>query len=347
MNDSQRRRPYADEEEEYEERQYISSASSSSQQPVIVTAATPYSRTTWVVGGVLCILVTIAILFAASWIWSGSIQSHHNHFMSQIDERLSMKHHSDFNTNGLYSLSNAFKSTESSVLSLCHMALYSGGRDDSQLSRVTDSSVFVGEKSKNRTLLKERLYIIKSYFNIQYNANFHDDDVYRKLNIDPTERYQLIHYELASDFNEFSTIKLIESEFDSTKKAILIKKEFIVCSNNPEKDVKRCRVQMDGSLLMNNTRLIYLDDPSNHNNKDITVQNTEGPNQTQKPKDYAGIDITPEYKENLRGLKEEISHLRLYHLEFYRAEPQGHYHNSRDLDFFRESLLISIEPNKC
>ena len=200
---------------------------------------------------------------------------------------------------------------------------------------------------ESKKLLTDQVFVIKTYFNIKYNAIFDDNHFYKKLNLDPGEKYQLIHYELASNFNSFSTVKLIESEFDLTKKSLVLKKEFIVCSNNPQIEVKRCQLQNDGMLLMNNTRLLYMNNPMNNQYDTSFVplnENEEigGNNQSQQAKDYSGIDMTPGYKENLNFLKDDVSHLRLYHLLFYKSES-----NSRNSDSYTEAPILSVELNKC
>lgn len=335
MTDSQSRYRTEEDDDETIRMNHVNSRQSAVNSSYPMTG---YNRTTYVLGGLLCILMTIGLLFVVSWIWSGSIQNHNNHFIHQLDQRLSSGHHSDFTTNGLYSLTNTFKTGETNVLSLCHLALYSKNGEMLQ-PKNTDSNY----KSDPTTTTTDPFYIIKSYFNIKYNANFYNNDIYKKLNIDPSERYLLIHYELASNFDQFSSIKLIESEINLRTKSLQLKKEFIVCSNNPSIEVKRCQLQNDGILLMNNTRLLYMDNPSHYNeNNDKPINDIPlEKNDSHHIKDHSGIDITPGYRENLRDLKDDISHLRLYHLLFYKTDSSG-----RD-SIFNENIILSISLNKC
>ncbi len=323
-----------------------------------------YTRGAWLAVACFGIFLVVVILIAVLWPYTvTTTQSNAMHIQS-LNERLAAQHRSDFETEGMYSLARAFHTRQPHTLALCHLGMYRvasvGGTTGDTLRPVQDVGSHLGEHKGDA-----QYYVVKAHFNMQFNVDALtlSGVAARKLQAQLEvydERYELVHYEMASSFIDFSTVKLVESELDTHKNALKIKREFIACSNNPALNVKRCRNLVDGLLVMNNTRLVTMDNPLYDNKKKhapatpnatvggtgrTTTTNTvkSGVKQTSELESEQGIDLTPEVKESLKALKSEITHLRMYHIMFYRAE------KGRDAsgDNYKENLILTVEPNKC
>lgn len=313
-----------------------------------------YSRSAWFAVACFAIFLVVVILIAVLWPYTVTTTQSNAMSIHSLNEKLAAQHRSDFETEGMYSLSRAFHTHQPHTLALCHMGLYrTSSASASDLRVVQDAGLHVGEKHGS-----ERYYVVKAHFNIQFNVDALSLSgvTARKLQQQLQvydEHYQLVHYEMASSFTDFSTVRLIESELDVHKNQLKVKREFIACSNNPSLDVKRCHNLVDGLMAMNNTRLVTMDNPTKEKKqkKDpvnetapatVKAKTVSGKTTASELESDQGVDLTPEVKESLKQLKNEITHLRMYHIQFYHAEK-----GARDSDSFKETLILTVEPSKC
>lgn len=319
-----------------------------------VSAAYPWGA--YYVLGFLCffiVLIILAVFFFSYWGW-GTTQNTMN--IQSLNTRLAAQHHSDFETEGLYSLAQTLQSRQPQTLALCHMGLYAATTASGVgLQPVRDTTTHLGEQQQHHSDVF--YYVVKSRFALHFNVDAARADAYgfdlSRLSRAADERYQMIHYEIASSYTDFSTIKLVESELDLSKRSLRVKREFIACSNNPLLAVKRCGNLIDGRLVMNNTRLEPMDvahkekknktGDANLSTATTTKQQTPPATKATVVATEEGIDLTPEHQESLRALKSEISHVRLYHVVCYKSETPL----NRDDETFRETVLLRIELNKC
>lgn len=308
-----------------------------------------YTYGAWFIALCFLLLLIIIVVVAVLVPWNTTTTQSTAQKVRTLEDRLAEQHRSDFDTEGLYSLSEAFNSRQLHTLALCHMALYQApAAGGVPLSVVGDASQHIGEKHG-----ANQYFVIKAHFNMQFNADAAAlGDLVRRVKLDAYgERYELVHYEMASNYLDFSTVKLVESELDTHKKTLKLKREFIACSNNPALSVKRCGNLVDGLMVINNTRLMVMDNPLYDSPSKKAKSNATAAKATTLPgkpakvaavDDEQGVDLMSEAKESLLALKREITHLRMYHIMFYHAEKQA-----RDSDTFQESLVLTIEPNKC
>lgn len=272
----------------------------------------------WILG-VFCILFFFLFFFlfyGIAWNTNETTQQQINTIKSQLTSTTPK----GFTASGLYS--------SISQLSLCHMALYHG---------VTDAAG--GEKlqlTDTREMMEQENFIVKSRFDMRFNVE-PDQLGYdvRKLGISPDEKYMLVHYEMATNYPFFSTIKLVESTLDMEKKSLIVKREIILCSNNPSSSERRCnrRTTLNDIIAMNNTRISPMDPSVRRADR----RNTSKPTQTKTASN--DMDVMDDDERHVHQLEEEISNLRLFHIQFYRET------SSRES--YREYLSLNAEPIQC
>lgn len=309
-----------------------------------------YSKSAWIFAGCVALFVVIVLITIGFWIWAGTTTTATSARLHALDSKLQQQHHSDFESEGLYSLGHTLHTRAPHVLQLCHLALYAqedatGG--SKTLRRVTDQATAAAERRN------DEYYVVKAQFAMQFNVRPEELGYdTRRLGLDQLdEHYQLVHYELASNYVDFSTVKLLETELDLHKHVLRTRREFVACSNNPALSVKRCNTRLDDLFVLNNTRLVLMDAPVPQtpppsavgaatvpNKARVTPKATEAPTMQSD-----GVDLTPEAQESVKDLRRELTHLRLYYVQFYRALPAV----SRDDDTYREQLVLRVQPNKC
>lgn len=306
-----------------------------------------YSKSAWIFGGCVVLFVIIILVTIGFWIWAGTTTTATSARIHALDARLQQQRHSDFESEGLYSLGHTLHTRSPHVLQLCHLALYSSTENDPKaLHRVVDQATAAAEHRN------DEYYVVKAQFAMQFNVRPEELGYdTRRLGLDQLdEHYQLVHYELSSNFQDFSTVKLLETELDLHKKVLRTRREFVACSNNPSLSVKRCDIK-DGLFVLNNTRLVLMDapvpqtpSPTSPTTGAKTVPGRVVPKATAAPTARDdGVDLTPEAQESVKDLRRELTHLRLYYVQFYRSLPAV----SRDEDTFREQLVLRVQPNKC
>jgi hypothetical protein len=203
---------------------------------------------------------------------------------------------------------------------------------------LTDTSVPGLDSQKN--------FVIKMKFNMRFNLR-PDELGYdvEKLGIRADEKYLLLHYELATNYPHFSTIRLVESSLDLFSKTLQMRRIFTLCSNSPSATERRCNrlTTLSDNIVMNNTRISTMDQPQKYNTtssftRDIPDKfsgSGSGGGGGGSSKDLDQINNNA----NTQALEDEISNVRLFHVYFYREA------SSRDL--YGEYLALSIEPKVC
>lgn len=220
-----------------------------------------------------------------------------------------------FSTNGLYTVTNAFNQ-----LLLCHMALYNAPSGDTMKLVASDTTQFIENKEQIEN------FVIKTKFDIRFNMG-PDQLGYdiTKLGIRPDEKYMTVHYEVATNYPYFSTIKLVESTLDLRRRTLVTKREIVLCSNHPSSTERRCNRQtsLNDVIVMNNTRISPMD----------MIKNAT------KTSGKISDDLMDNDEKYAQKLEDEISNLRLFHVYFYREAPAR--------EFYKEYLTLGIEPVQC
>jgi hypothetical protein len=272
--------------------------------------------------GVLCFLLFFLFFFLFWGTWA-TTNNETQQAISRIKSQLSPSSSKGFTTSGLYSVSSAFNQ-----LSLCHMALYHGTTDadgKNERLQMTDAREFTEQEN----------YVVKTRFDMRFNVE-PDQLGYdvRKLGISPDEKYLIVHYELASNYPFFSTIKLVESTLDIKTKTLIVKRELILCSNHPSSSERRCNrhTTLNDIIAMNNTRISPMDPVRRSDRKNAS--------KTTKVEPANDMDMMDDDERHVQQLEEEISNLRLFHLNFYRE-------SSTSRDYYKEYLSLSVEPAQC
>lgn len=316
-----------------------------------------YTRGAWFAVACVALVVLIVVLVVVLVPWNTATTQATASQVRTLEQRLAEQHRSDFETERIYSLSDAYRTGRPHTLALCHIGLYQAPPGQVTLSALppipTELVPPAAPTTTKSGAAETKQYAILAHFQLQFNADTPAlRDMVRRLQLDEGDgRQELIHYELASSYRDFSTVKLVELALDTHRNALKVKREFVACSNNPALRVKRCDHQVDGLMVMNNTRMLPMENPLRPSTKKpktganattTTVTKPKTPAKTEEPQQ--GIDLTPESQESLKALKNKLTHLRMYFIQFYHAEKPA---TGRDADAFQEKLVLTIEPNKC
>lgn len=290
-------------------------------------------------GAVCCILVVVFVVLLL-WGLSYSYCTETNYHVHELGKQMKAQN-KQFSSQGLYSIAMAIGSKSEYNLCLSHMAPYhtmnmGGGTNDTDviLLEKTDTSKF----SENRGT---KNYVMKVLFNVRYNVepkNLGYD--IERLGIRSDERYMVVHFEVASKYTQFSSIRFIESTIDY-KNMITPKRVITICSNDMSGSARSCGryASLDDVLIMNNTRILPMDHIPSHikNKTGVHPKNVD-------PEDDEDEDVDDEEEGNLEHddsqdsrnqLIDEISHLRLFHVLFYKEAGDNEY------------LSLSIQPTQC
>lgn len=235
-------------------------------------------------------------------------------------------------TNGLYSLASVFATRQASSLSLCHQAMYKPTVVQRQEVLVPGDSI---ERTKallqRRITTQDKQYIVKTRFDVQYNI-----DVGKEGGAEADQLYQTVHYEVATNYAQFSTVKLLVTSEDIYKKVPRLRQEIVICSNRPGSS-RQCsrRTTVDNLMLMNNTLRVPMEQPSQ------AFGNSTGAHSE-------GEDLQLDAAQSLKQLERDIAGNRLFHILFYReASDNSETLGRDDVDEYNEYLALIIEPVTC
>lgn len=292
-------------------------------------------------GIVCCILVVLGFLLLLWFVPYNYYYTDTNQHIYQVEQQMKSQS-TQYSSQGLYSLGRAMSSKTEYDLCLSHMALYHLVGSDPVLMSKTDTSKF-GENQAMKN------YVIRNQFNLRYNVE-PDKLGYdtKKLGIKKDERYMVLHYEIASSYTQFSAVRFVESTYDVIRKVVVPRRIVTICSNDPMGSTRKCSLTHSDILIMNNTRIIYMDQPNiptNNRNKTIVPKDDddEGEVNEEDIVEDTNQDVdNNEVIDSTNNLINDISHIRLYHVNFYKEDvPHG------VGGAYNEYVALSIEPTRC
>jgi hypothetical protein len=278
-------------------------------------------------------------------------------------------------TGSLISLAFLFKTNKPLVVMLCSLnQLYTLTNQESEplksangksISELTDLD------------LKDAYYSsISSRIKIIYNVDTKDSDVPFSTK---RKKYMSIHYNITSRLTYFSTVKLVELEFDTPDQSIRVPRSIPLCSNNPNiLETKRCdqlvsrqnimllhgevRVALFSSYLSERDGLPGPTAPSIPHSSKMPSQPPQLKPKTQPPTEGDEIVYGPDNDDKGQSWNEkqteDIMGERVYNIIFYRQEKatdpkvpssptDGTAKPRETRPIFREREVLSIEPSKC
>jgi len=307
----------------------------------------------------ICAGLILLLFIFLYWAWFDQAQTQNHHHMHQLDMRLDDREmgRNSFSVaqSSLYSLASVLgASRRSYTLALCHRASYDPVQRDRREVLVPSDMNARAQALVQRqinTLPKNSLLDVR--LEMRYNVEV-APDVLVKNGLSPTQRYQTLHYELASNYAGFSSIKLLVSSEDIYRQVPRVRQEVLICSNRPDSERRCSRSVSDNKLRMNNTLLFPMEqavqpqpeqqeDPSARPGRQ-QAQQTEEPEQPQR-----GIDLVDQDKENLRGLESNLANNRQFHILFYMEASTSSRTaaTSRDDNDYNEYIALTVEPAMC
>ncbi len=297
------------------------------------------------------------------------------HHMHQLDLKLKelaqqSRQSQQYVTTGLYSMGAAFTGARREfVMSFCHQATYRPVLKDKQQVLVPADPAGRAAALAMRAPITalERNYVLSTHLEMRYNVPV-DEQTLRALQLSPSQHYQTLHYEVASDYAHFSTIRLVVTTEDIYRAHPRLVQDVLICSNRPG-SARRCsqRVSLNSLLRMNNTLLMAMEAgaassasgtrggsgvetnaPARPRN---TAEAVELGDDEEEQQEQQGVDLVEQEKESLRLLESQIANNRLFHVLFYRevAPLVGSTTTSRDAaqDEFHEYLALTVAPVAC
>lgn len=295
-----------------------------------------WSWATW------CCLFFVAVVLTSLVVGSvalGKIDT----MVTQMSQQLVQKHYQTLlrdgiqvsETGSLFSLASIFRQQRPSVLMLCSMSQFY------TLGNTADEPLFSTSRKSIAELsgpeLKDAYYsAIASRLRIVYNVDPQD---YPQWRLDARRKFMSVSYNITSRLTHFSTIKLVELEFDTPDQSIRTPRSLILCTNNPaEPEIQRCDqvITKQGIMLVHGERVTPLfntmsserDDPQPTRQPPLPpgsppVKATQGKSHQPDPNDknnnvaYVTSDDERTWNEKQ---SEEIMGERVYNIIFYRME---------------------------
>jgi hypothetical protein len=290
---------------------------------------------------VCCIVVFFVLLLLLFFLPYNYYWNDTNNHMYQIEQQMKSQS-TPYSSQGLYSLGRALSTKTEYDLCLSTNALYHlvVGSDPVVMNK-TDTSRY-GESQSTKH------YIIRNQFNLRYNVA-PDKLGYdtKKLGIRKDEKYIVLHYEIASAYTQFSSVRFVESAYDVYKKMVLPRRIVTICSNDPMGSTRKCSLTQGDIMIMNNTRIIYMDQPNlppiNGRNRTVVPNNVDTNDGEDDIVEDANEDVdNNEIIDSTNALMNDISHIRLYHVLFYKE-----YIANDSIASYGEYVALSIQPTRC
>jgi hypothetical protein len=309
-------------------------------------------------GKVLCVVVVALILFfSLVFIYWGRFDrfgDRTDRRIGDLDHRLSSRGRvggESFAANGLYAMSSIFTAREEYTLALCQLSLYrtgtGPGKREILLPRDTAQQV---RALVNREAVPEKSFVIKTHFELHYNVNPSELVGVKLKGMSREERFLVLHYEVASNYAHFSTIKLVVSTEDIYRRIPRLKREVILCSDRPG-SARRCsrRSTMDSFMMMNNSLLLSMEAGTpisrNPKEKNSSVKSETAPaGDGEDNSAEEGLNLLSTDKESLFALEQDIASIRLFHILFYK-ESVGE--GGREAEDYSEYIALTVEPSAC
>lgn len=273
-----------------------------------------------------------------------------------------------------------------------------GGGDDDEVNklpriiRLCSKEIYYTRYGEwNDTLMKVDMSIeeiltqplVNSYFHpvsvsleIEFNTNVIDSSessttTKSLLDLNPSMKFMLFSYNITTNYPFFSTINLMELEFDSFEQTLRPPRTIVMCSNGNDITTRRCDHRGDEKIItihnknlrpLTTTRIQRkpaavrpLDDTTTPETKQPIINNNGGGRNTGTTSDEEMYDMIKggdNSYSHADSQKSEISGLRIYNVVFYKRNQDkqfiGHNPNGRgNNNNMREDKVLTLELKHC
>ena len=220
--------------------------------------------------------------------------------------------------------------------------------------------------------------LVNSYFHqisvtldIEFNTNVvnSDDSPTPKalLELNPTMKFMLFSYNITTNYPFFSTINLMELEFDAFEQTIRPPRSIVMCSNNNDIATRRCDHRGDEKIITIHNKNLRPLTTVRTQRKPVTVKPLDSTPQTKQPivnngggggggtddemYDMIGTKDTTTVS-HIDSQKSEISGQRIYNVVFYKRNQDkqfiSHNPNNRNSNSnMREEKVLTLELKHC
>lgn len=278
------------------------------------------------VGCMLLFFLLVLLLWGSYYWWGGQTDAHMwqlEHSVSSLSRRAVGSGYGA--ASSLYALGGLVGARTEFRLALCHRARYRAtGAGDAVALVASDGAARVRAFLDKRAP-QEKNYLVQARLELRYNVALPPGAAGEDKTSEADQLYQTLHYELASNYAQFSSVRLLVTSEDVYKRVLRLRQDVVICSDAPQAR-RRCSsaTTRDQMLLMNNTLLL----PQTEAQPVFNVSSRE---------------LVTGDAEKLRALERELSDNRQFHLLFYR-EASG----VRDSDDeYAEYLALVVEPAAC
>jgi hypothetical protein len=315
---------------------------------IVVFAKTHQTKFWWVLG---CALLVILIVIPIYWVAFDRSQVENHHHWRDLESRMSARELGrdslSVGQSALYSLASVLGAGRRAItLALCHRASYDAvQRDGREWLVPSDMSARAQALAQRQIGALPKNFLLDTRLEMRYNVEV-APDVLVKNGLSPTQRYQTLHYEVASNYARFSSVKLLVSSEDLYRQAPRVRQEVVICSNRPDSE-RRCDLRGD-KLLMNNTLLFPMEGAVQVTDAPPSAETPTGVRQSQTEEPQRGVDLVEQDKENLRGLEYALANNRQFHVLFYRETAASARTTGRDdAADYSEYIALTVEPAMC
>jgi hypothetical protein len=302
------------------------------------------SYSQWI-GIVCCISVLLLfgfVLLLSPYYWHKT-DNMHTHLTEFLEESLHMSstmlHSSSLH---LISLISLLHNNQVRILPLCHLQAYQGGESDRASPRLTPLDILSSTASVPA-------YLLSLDFMLRFNVQSKFADRW------DNKRSVEIAYNVTSNYNRFTQIKLVAREFDVYRKTAKVVRELVLCSDDAlATETERCSqfVGRDQLFVMNrvkhaplyevlmeeaervrhNTLGVVQDFPAEPEEQISQAYNVDNNAQRQQ---QASDGEKPTITAHEMAQREEITGVRFYSVEFYTSRVT------------EDNRLLTVKLDKC
>jgi hypothetical protein len=229
------------------------------------------------------------------------------------------------------SLMSLLYSNQVKTLSLCHLQAYQGGESDRASPRLTVLDSLASQNTGEAFLLSLDFQL---RFNIQSEFADRWDN----------KRSVEIAYNITSNYNRFSQIRLVAREFDTYRRSVRTIRELVLCSDDTAADGERCSqfVGRDQLFVMHRVKHAPLYETLMEDAVRVR-HNTLGSLQTEQQQHAQSYNVDKNRQTEPAALisahdlsqREEITGVRFYNVEFYTGRVQ------------EDNRLLVVKLDKC
>jgi hypothetical protein len=273
-----------------------------------------------------CILV-FGIVFFALW-WAATVQMNNEMHTHSLDIAQLRERANPFDSHAFYSQvalrKDEYRATH------CHWGIYRQVNTDDGLSILEPLAT-----DRLDELATAKPCVMEAQVPMRFNvppqslpASYSSLSSSTPKNQD--QRYIIVRVELATNYQSFSTIRLVESAVDIYRRVVKTTRYLTLCSDDPVSSVGRCRrhLTVDGTMVMNDTFVMTMDQPQVTPAPTPAVKRNSTATSGIPPRGQSR-DATPDNAVSLNNkddrsvLEQNIAHIRLYHLLFYSEYRDG------------------------